>query len=62
MRSKYLPAVRSLYQEIVFLEPNDRNEYAAAIRSTPQNLLRPLIQRLAVVAPGVIHGLSITPA
>ena len=30
---------------------NDRLEYGPAVRSTPQNLLGPLIQQLTVVAP-----------
>jgi hypothetical protein len=30
---------------------NDRLEYAAAIHCTLQNLLRPLIQKLAAIAP-----------
>ena len=38
-------------KEIVFLQMNDGNEYSPAVRDIPPNLLRPMIQQLAGVAP-----------
>ena len=49
----YVPfgAAQFLKNRIVFLQMNDRNEYVAAIRGTLQYLFRPLIQKLAAIAP-----------